>query len=325
MKKLTLDSQADSNTSAVFRTGVAARMAGLPVETLRVWERRYQLSCAARSPQGQRLYSAEQVRRLSLLKQLSDQGHAIGTLAELSIAQLQAMIQAPQHQANRPLSVVVIGATIAARLTDNGHDASPPGSFYGDASIKLSGACQRQQDVASLPRHADVLIMEISELDVDALARIQQARNETQAKAALVLYRFCASSTIRQLRAQGCAVARVPADLQELLPLIRLASAHAPRPHLVAPDMPPIEFNDETLAKIMALRNPVACECPRHLAELLMMVGSFERYSAQCAWRNDADAALHVSLQQAASQARLILETAMDDLLRSEGMWPVPD
>ncbi len=325
MKKSDLDAPTDSTTSAVFRTGVAARMAGLPVETLRVWERRYQLSCAARSPQGQRLYSAEQVRRLSLLKQLSDQGHSIGTLAELSIEQLQAMIQAPQPQANRHLSVVVIGATITARLAESGRDASSPGSFHGDPSIKLSGACQRPQDAASLPRHADVLIMEISALDVDAVARIQQARDETQAKAALVLYRFCASSTIRQLRAQGCAVARVPADLQELLPLIRLASAHSPRPHLAVPDLPPIEFDDETLAKIMTLRNPVACECPRHLAELLMMVGSFERYSAQCAWRNEADAALHVSLQQAASQARLLLETAMDDLLRSEGIWPLAD
>ncbi|MNI33874.1 hypothetical protein D3C73_878420 [compost metagenome] len=73
----------------------------------------------------------------------------------------------------------------------------------------------------------------------------------------------------------------------------------------------------------MALRNPIACECPRHLAELLMMVGSFERYSAQCASRNDADAQLHLALEQAAGQARGILENAMGRLLQSEGMWPL--
>ena len=58
-----------------FREGKAeARLAGLPVETLRVWERRYELSEARRSAHGQRLYMASQVQRLGLLKQLVDQG-----------------------------------------------------------------------------------------------------------------------------------------------------------------------------------------------------------------------------------------------------------
>jgi len=68
----------------MYRTGAAARLAGLPVETLRVWERRYSLSDAERSERGQRLYSAEQVARLGLLKQLVDQGHSIGVLAGLN-------------------------------------------------------------------------------------------------------------------------------------------------------------------------------------------------------------------------------------------------
>ncbi|WP_204311553.1 MerR family transcriptional regulator, partial [Stenotrophomonas maltophilia] len=36
----------------MYRTGAAARLAGLPVETLRVWERRYSLSDAQRSERG---------------------------------------------------------------------------------------------------------------------------------------------------------------------------------------------------------------------------------------------------------------------------------
>ncbi|MBL1981108.1 MerR family transcriptional regulator, partial [Klebsiella pneumoniae] len=66
-----------------YRTGVAARMAGLSVETLRVWERRYGLSETGRSARGQRLYSEEQVYRLRLLKSLVDQGHPIGAIAHL--------------------------------------------------------------------------------------------------------------------------------------------------------------------------------------------------------------------------------------------------
>src|SRR5690606_34027389 len=74
-----------------YRSGVAARLAGLSPETLRVWERRYKLSDTERSERGQRLYSAEHVRRLGLLKQLVDQGHAIGVLAHMTGEQLQEL------------------------------------------------------------------------------------------------------------------------------------------------------------------------------------------------------------------------------------------
>ena len=77
-----------------YRSGTAARLAGLPVETLRVWERRYGISDTARSARGQRLYSERQVRRLSLIKQLVDQGHGVGTLAKLSDEQLRALLPA---------------------------------------------------------------------------------------------------------------------------------------------------------------------------------------------------------------------------------------
>src|SRR5215217_4174372 len=110
MKKLlgveNMDSDVTEGPSA-YRSGVAARLAGLSAETLRVWERRYGLSDAERSTSGQRLYSAEQVRRLALLKQLVDQGHAIGILAKLPIEQLQELTRprAVAEQRAGPLRV----------------------------------------------------------------------------------------------------------------------------------------------------------------------------------------------------------------------------
>jgi hypothetical protein len=102
----------------MYRTGAAARLAGLPVETLRVWERRYSLSDAQRSERGQRLYSAEQVARLGLLKQLVDQGHSIGVLAGLNRDQLQSMLgldgQARAVAAS-PVRVLLVGAMLSRR------------------------------------------------------------------------------------------------------------------------------------------------------------------------------------------------------------------
>ena len=74
---------------SLHRSGAVAHMLRMPVATLRVWERRYGLTQRALSPGGQRLYSVDDVRRLALVKQLSDLGHAISSLAPLDMLQLQ--------------------------------------------------------------------------------------------------------------------------------------------------------------------------------------------------------------------------------------------
>src|SRR5690606_23593675 len=115
-------SQDDSRVT--YRSGVAARLAGLSVETLRVWERRYQLSDTERSERGQRLYSGAQVRKLGLLKQLVDQGHAISVLARLSGEQLQELAAGTRArpQAEGPLRVTVIGGSLAKRIAASGRE-----------------------------------------------------------------------------------------------------------------------------------------------------------------------------------------------------------
>src|SRR3954471_1206630 len=77
---------------AGYRTGVAARLAGLPVETLRVWERRYGVVGPPTSERGHRLYSADDVSRLALLRQLVELGTPIGSVAGLSLPNLRAML-----------------------------------------------------------------------------------------------------------------------------------------------------------------------------------------------------------------------------------------
>ena len=57
-----------------------ARLTGLPLDTLRAWERRYEAVVPERGPRG-RQYTEAQVERLRLLKEAVDQGHAIGTVA----------------------------------------------------------------------------------------------------------------------------------------------------------------------------------------------------------------------------------------------------
>lgn len=300
-----------------YRSGAAARLAGLPVETLRVWERRYGLSETERSSHGQRLYSEEQVKRLGLLKLLVDQGHSIGQLAQLPLARLRELggARAPAvSDTAAPVRLGVVGMSLARRVA--------AGADPRELALAANWASLEQAGAVSAPMHLDVLVVELSELHEGVIAGIAAAGRTVHAAAIMVLYRFSASATIRALRAHGWLVARVPAEIGELASLCRAALAgEGLRPQLREPELSaPRRFNDEALVELSAASNRLACECPRHLAELLLMVGSFERYSGQCASRNEADRKLHRDLEDAAGRARVVLEEALERLARAEGI-----
>lgn len=62
----------------LYNIGVVARMTGIPVGTLRVWERRYRFPASARTPGGHRLYSEKEVMRLRWVKARIDDGMQTG-------------------------------------------------------------------------------------------------------------------------------------------------------------------------------------------------------------------------------------------------------
>ena len=61
-------------TDGIYSIGAVARMLGVPAQTLRAWEERYQQIVPARSGGGQRLYSRDQVDQLSFIRNQIDQG-----------------------------------------------------------------------------------------------------------------------------------------------------------------------------------------------------------------------------------------------------------
>jgi hypothetical protein len=89
---------------------------------------------------------------------------------------------------------------------------------------------------------------------------------------------------------------------------------------LAAGPVPARRFDDATLTEFAGLSSSVGCECPGHVAELLMQIGSFERYSASCASRSPADAELHVHLQRVAGAARMLFEAALERVAKAEGL-----
>jgi MerR family transcriptional regulator, light-induced transcriptional regulator len=70
----------------------AAEQTGLSIHTLRVWERRYGFPLPARTTNGERLYPADQVHKLTLLRSLSERGHRPGQIARRSLIELEQLM-----------------------------------------------------------------------------------------------------------------------------------------------------------------------------------------------------------------------------------------
>jgi methanogenic corrinoid protein MtbC1 len=72
---------------------VVARLTGIPIDTLRAWERRYGAVEPGRDDRG-RLYAEPDVQKLKLLRRLVERGHAIGRIANLGDGELSRLLEA---------------------------------------------------------------------------------------------------------------------------------------------------------------------------------------------------------------------------------------
>ncbi|MDP3225609.1 MAG: MerR family transcriptional regulator [Rubrivivax sp.] len=326
------------------RSGAVASMLRMPVATLRVWERRYGLTQPALTPSGQRLYSAEDVRRLALIKQLTDLGHAIGSLAPLDMPQLQrvasthaqalAVTQGAEHSDADPTPplrawrLAVVGAALGSRLQRPalrrrlGRPVLLLGSF--DDVAQAAAALQGSQP--------DALLVHEPQLHEGWLAAVEAAAPAWADVPKAVLYSFAADSVCEALATAGTALLREPqpdAVVAQWLNSLAFKAASKPNsapqpaaglPATGAETVSPRRWDDAALADFANQSPTMACECPRHVVELLMLLSHFEAYSAECEHRNAADAELHAYLRRVATASRARFEAALEHVALHEGL-----
>ena len=332
-----------------FRSGAVARLADMPVSTLRIWEQRYQAVAPSTASTGHRQYSASDVERVVLLRQLTLHGHAIGSLAGLAIEQLRDLFRT--HEVNQPgtlagapgrhaaLRIVVVGQAMARRL-----ERPAVGQLWSTAPewvAVFDSLAEAAQAGKLLKQPIDVLLWHAPGLQADVLPDLKAAQQAWRARHVGVAYRFAGAAARDALVKGGASVVREPSDDAALVAWLRsLVPAEGDRAHARAPaknrqgadpwslevlglpagPAPARRFDDATLTEFAGLSSSVGCECPSHVAELLMQIGSFERYSASCASRSPADAELHVHLQRVAGAARMLFEAALERVATAEGL-----
>jgi len=311
----------DERVVATYRSGAAAKLAGIPVETLRVWERRYGVVGPQLTPRGHRQYSTEDVSRLALIKQLVDLGSPIGTIAGLSLPALRELragahdvsrsVQAASDGPPRPVRIVMVGETLMVAAARDGHVY--PGLEIVATSAQLSKAMATFRNVG-----ADVLAIELPTVQSDDVSVVSALAEAIGARHVVVAYRFGPAAAVRALHERGYIVTRSPLDIAELNRLCRNA---APRDDMSVRSgslLKPLEtvphrrFDEGKLARLAQASTAMYCDCPRNVIELLQSLGSFERYSAECETDSPADALLHQYLQRVAGTARALFEDALE-------------
>ena len=299
----------EPGTTTLMRSGTAARLAGLSASTLRIWEHRYGVVGPPRSAAGQRTYSMKDIERLRIIKRLTSEGHAIGTVAHLDVEALVALSsrsQAPSRGAQR---VVVVGQAAERKLA--GRLRPAPAFVFDDLD-------HAERELARAGA-ADVLVLHVPSLYASLAERVIKLRDNLPAPNVIVVYSFGAEAIAEGLRAAGATVRREPVAGKELARLIVAAHSTSVAASSSA-ESASRHFSDAELIALTEIPSLVDCECPRHLAEIVTLLVGFEQYSNDCAARNESDAVLHRHLHTVTSKARTMLEQALARLVIEEGL-----
>jgi DNA-binding transcriptional MerR regulator len=313
-----------------YRIGAVARLTGIPPDTLRVWERRYAVVTPFRSDAGTRLYQAEDVSRLTLIKRLVDNGDAISHVASLSLDQLRdrvkGLLPLPPMVSTRPCRVAVLGDTLPALV-----QMEQARTGKDDGAVRFVGLFAEESrfrdEAARL--EPDLVVVEWPTVHMDQLRDIAALVARAGAARAVVVYNFASRPVIERLTAQQIMAKRAPVDVAELrqwCQALHATSAEAPLPADPLSELglggpiPPRRYNSAMLTRIAASSPTVRCECPHHLVQLVSNLVAFENYSQECENRNADDAALHAFLHAATAQARSTMESALARVIEAEGI-----
>lgn len=316
-----------------------SRLTGLSTANLRIWEKRYKVVTPRRSPSGRREYSQEDVRKLTLLKNLADHSHPIRTTAALSLDELERRLKevmqidvmaSPVVKNSDPepsiCRIMIIGETVRAILNE-------PGASLKGAKTEAEYSDLEEAEAQPSLTQADLLIVDCPALFPEAVERIKQLIDKAGAMRAVVMYSYSQSQTVAQINegVSRITAVRSPVTASELKMICMNDIALAFRPSLsdiagskeertLSDDIPARQFNDHQLALLSRASSTLACECPLHLSSLTRSLLGFERYSAECENRSAADAEIHAHLHKMTAHARATIEDALAVLVDYEGI-----
>lgn len=312
----------DSRDEELFGTASAVSRTGLSAARIRMWEKRYGAVVPQRSETRRRLYTREDLERLSLLRQMTDAGHPISQVASYSLEHLRELVEeeASASGGDRPAAgdegVVLAVSPAGDALLEDGK----PLNFEWSCPFKTLPDAMASP---AIPK-AHLLLIETDTLFIETLDDARALAERCGAARTLIAYRFATRDVAEAVRGgkPDLVLLHGPRDASRLRREI-LFQLEALTGLTDLPDpstIPDRLFDASQLARLASIESPVDCECPRHIAELLKNLAAFEAYSEACEDRNPTDAVIHAYLHRTTAQVRRTMEDALQHLLHAEGI-----
>lgn len=295
--------------------------------TLRIWETRYGAFSPVKTEGKQRLFEELDVSKALLLKQLTNEGHAISAIANLTLEQLRHMgnlQNSGQHRLatnGAPLTLAVVGLGLANRIESKKFAAGLKQNTIKVTNVLVDLATATE---AVLTESSQVLLIKVNTLQTDVHRTIQALIQKHQFAQTIVIYNFAPEAVIEAMKFSGLTVRREPISDSELAELIQsvlfVDQARAQEFGTSGAVISSRKYSDETLTRVAGISTNVLCECPRHVAELIAQLASFEEYSQECLNKNADDAHLHAYLRSISGSARSLFENALEKIAQHEGI-----
>lgn len=310
-----------------FRIGAVSKITRIPVDTLRAWERRYQVVSPQRKGSAARLYTQEDVERLQLIKGLLAHGHAISSIANLDHAELEKrslLHVAPQESLDNHVRPSFSKVVVFSELRENVFIRDGHRLTNVETIATYRNWSDFESAVAKAP--ADALVIEVATLMRERALEIRRLAEKCAAKRTIVIYGFTSTAILASLDGARLVTLRAPVDQYQLgRELGRPLIAKSP-----AVDSSRIEsaarlFDDTALEQMANISSTVQCECPHHLVDIIRTLTQFETYSWECESRSDEDAALHAKLRSTTAAARSLFEHALIEVATYEGIALPPE
>jgi hypothetical protein len=196
----------------LFGIGTVARMTGVKPDTLRIWERRYQLGASHKSPSGRRLFTQADLEQLQLIAALVASGTRIGEIARSERRTLEVLLRsrAKGAQSDIPLRkprVLFVGDALCDWL-----DTHQGCLVHVDALLACCGLAQMDLSLVDAVGSVDGLVVEYTDRTKATRETLAALVAALDTQNVLVLHRYGNERSLEELEQRGYAVARFPPD-----------------------------------------------------------------------------------------------------------------
>ena len=314
-----VDSKKD-NSPNEFEIGAVSRITGISQHRLRMWERRYNMVTPRRNKSNRRYYSGQDVRKILLIKSLLDAGNSIGSIASLSISQLEEKIKSDPFlektshntKSDLTINVAVFGFDIVNKINNSSGKIK-------NLNVELVESDFEKFKNKLSKINTELLVLEFETLESKNIQDIYNLVGTNGANHVILIYWFSETKLIKTINRSLVTPVRSPIELDELTIICNNLYDLSSDFELDLKDNERL-FKFSELASIASCSPTIECECPHQLVTLIYSLLAFEKYSVECESRNLQDAKLHRFLFESTSKARSLIEKALQKVAEIEGI-----